>query len=243
MTAPLLAAFLGLGLLATLVSKLLGAKKGPIFLNKGRQSVPLAERTMLSHDTIRFRFALPQKNSVLGLPVGKHFKLFAPNPKGSVAGQWNGRDDPEAEAAEIERKYTPTSSDHDLGYADLVIKVSSVRDGVAAVPRCGRGRAGTRPPSRRSSPHLRPRARLPPRIRPARASGPPPRLRLRASCPVRRSGLRERQAGALPRRRQDVAVPRLAQGGRPGHHLGPMGHERVQGALNPLLPCWQLSSP
>jgi hypothetical protein len=32
---------------------------------------------------------------VLGLPVGKHFKLYAPNPKGSVEGEWNGKADPE----------------------------------------------------------------------------------------------------------------------------------------------------
>jgi cytochrome-b5 reductase len=87
------------------------------------QKYLLAERTMLSHDTIRFRFALPQKNSVLGLPVGKHFKLFAPNPPGKVKGEWNGREDPEATAHEIERKYTPTSSDNELGHCDLVIKV------------------------------------------------------------------------------------------------------------------------
>ncbi|KAG8466066.1 hypothetical protein KFE25_005636 [Diacronema lutheri] len=124
MTAPMLLGLLGLGVIFTFASKLLGGgKKGPIFLNKERQQVVLAERTMLSHDTIRFRFALPTKDSVLGLPVAKHFKLFAPNPKGKVPGQWNGRDDPEADASEIERKYTPTSSDNDLGYADLVIKV------------------------------------------------------------------------------------------------------------------------
>ncbi|KAJ1620725.1 hypothetical protein T492DRAFT_1075670 [Pavlovales sp. CCMP2436] len=124
LTAPVLVALLGLGVLAAFASKLFGGKAvGPTFLNKARQEVVLAERTMLSHDTIRFRFALPYKNSVLGLPCGKHFKLFAPNTPGTVKGEWNGREDPEAEPAEIERKYTPTSSDHDLGHCDLVIKV------------------------------------------------------------------------------------------------------------------------
>jgi len=60
---------------------------------------------------------------VLGLPVGKHFKLFAPNPKPKVAGQWNGADDPEKDKKEIERKYTPCTSDDEVGYVDLVIKV------------------------------------------------------------------------------------------------------------------------
>lgn len=83
MTAPALAGIAALALLALLYQKLGGggSKKGPVFLNKERQSVTLAERTMLSHDTVRFRFALPTKNHILGLPVGKHFKLFAPNPK------------------------------------------------------------------------------------------------------------------------------------------------------------------
>mmetsp|Transcript_26395 Transcript_26395/g.71315 ORF Transcript_26395/g.71315 Transcript_26395/m.71315 type:complete len:314 (+) Transcript_26395:53-994(+) len=123
-TMPVAAGAAGLLLVLGLLGKFFsGAKKGPIFLDKSRQQVTLAERTMLSHDTIRFRFALPQANMILGLPVGKHFKLFAPNPAGKVKGQWNGREDPEADATEIERKYTPTSSDYDIGYADLVIKV------------------------------------------------------------------------------------------------------------------------
>jgi hypothetical protein len=123
-----------------------------IFLNKERQAVPLKEKIQLSHDTFLYRFALPQKNSVLGLPVGKHFKIFSPNAVGSVKGQWNGQpvrcgatariypphsvqlfnslwilsrsvysdsstytQDTEDGKEEIERKYTPTSSDDDLG--------------------------------------------------------------------------------------------------------------------------------
>lgn len=77
----------------------------------------------MSHDTVRFRFKLPRKTPVLGLPVGKHFKLFAPNRKGKIDGQWNGHADAEACLHEIERKYTPCSSDVDTGYVDLVIKV------------------------------------------------------------------------------------------------------------------------
>ena len=61
-----------------------------IFLNKERQKVPLQEKIQLSHDTFLYRFALPQSNSVLGLPVGKHFKIYSPNKVGSTPGQWNG---------------------------------------------------------------------------------------------------------------------------------------------------------
>ena len=37
--------------------------------------------------------------------------------------QWNGKRDPETGKAEIERKYTPVSSDKDVGYVDLLVKV------------------------------------------------------------------------------------------------------------------------
>ena len=45
------------------------------------------------------------------------------NPKGKVAGEWNGREDPQADEQEISRMYTPTTSDKDLGRVELVIKV------------------------------------------------------------------------------------------------------------------------
>merc|ERR1719171_1723638 len=104
------------------ISKLLGGSKAK-FLNKTRQTLVLGDRVNLSHDTVRFRFLLPKATPVLGLPVGKHFKLFCPNPKGKVEGKWNGREDVESDETEIERKYTPTSSDDEIGYVDLVIKV------------------------------------------------------------------------------------------------------------------------
>ena len=98
-----------------------------------------------------FRFDLPSPSMALGLPVGKHVKIYAPNRTGVEAGNWcappdpshfvpsfaargrsrlscprarrNGREDPEAEVGEIQRSYTPTSSEEDLGHLDLVIKV------------------------------------------------------------------------------------------------------------------------
>eukprot|EP00339_Tiarina_fusa_P005692 CAMPEP_0117029582 /NCGR_PEP_ID=MMETSP0472-20121206/21407_1 /TAXON_ID=693140 ORGANISM="Tiarina fusus, Strain LIS" /NCGR_SAMPLE_ID=MMETSP0472 /ASSEMBLY_ACC=CAM_ASM_000603 /LENGTH=279 /DNA_ID=CAMNT_0004737385 /DNA_START=148 /DNA_END=984 /DNA_ORIENTATION=+ len=95
------------------------------FLNKKRQTVTLSDKQNLSHDTRRFRFSLPSKDLVLGLPVGKHFKVYCPNKVGVVANHWNGREDPEAGKTEIQRSYTPTTSNDDLGYFDLVIKVYS----------------------------------------------------------------------------------------------------------------------
>lgn len=95
---------------------------GP-FLTRKKQTVPLSEIIELSHDTRLYRFALPTESTTLGLPIGKHFTVFAPNKAGVVEGEWNGRPDPEAAKAEISRKYTPTSSDDDKGHFDLVIKV------------------------------------------------------------------------------------------------------------------------
>jgi len=96
------------------------------FLNGQRQTLVLGDVTYLSHDVIRLRLILPPEARVLGLPVGKHVQLYAPACElraPSVSGMWNGRDDPEAERAEIARKYTPTTSDDELGYVELVLKV------------------------------------------------------------------------------------------------------------------------
>ena len=105
---------------------LLAPPQATSFLDRTRQHVSLSEVIDLSHDTRLYRFALPYGSMALGLPTGKHIKLFAPAGRlvgASVAGEWNGRADPEASKGEIERKYTPTSSDLDLGILDLVVKV------------------------------------------------------------------------------------------------------------------------
>ena len=90
---------------------------------KEKKDLVLQERTQLTHDSVLLRFALPTPKTVLGLPVGMCFKIFCPNKTGTVKGEWNGRPDPEDDEDEIERKYTPTTSDDEVGYVDLVIKV------------------------------------------------------------------------------------------------------------------------
>lgn len=62
-----------------------------VFLNKTRQKVFLKEKVVLSHDTRLFRFSLTRAHTKLGLPTGKHIKLWCPNPKGVEEGMWNGR--------------------------------------------------------------------------------------------------------------------------------------------------------
>ena len=68
----------------------------------------LLEREELSHDTRRFRFALPSPDHILGLPVGQHLSLRYTEPDSGKL---------------IARSYTPVTSDDERGYVDLVIKV------------------------------------------------------------------------------------------------------------------------
>ncbi|RHZ44659.1 hypothetical protein Glove_714g19 [Diversispora epigaea] len=66
---------------------------------------PLKEKIQISHNTALYRFAFSHPNDVLGLPIGQHI---------SVQAEINGK--------LVQRSYTPTSSDDDLGHFDLVVK-------------------------------------------------------------------------------------------------------------------------
>ncbi|XP_033206418.1 NADH-cytochrome b5 reductase 3 isoform X1 [Bombus vosnesenskii] len=83
-------------------------KKSPILLVEPvvKYSLPLIKKDILSHDTRKFRFALPTSDHVLGLPIGQHVHLTVKIGDEVVI-----------------RSYTPVSSDDDHGYVDLVIKV------------------------------------------------------------------------------------------------------------------------
>ncbi|CAH0721575.1 unnamed protein product, partial [Brenthis ino] len=71
-----------------------------------KYALPLIEREDISHDTRRFRFGLPSRDHVLGLPIGQHIHLSV-----------------KIEDDLVIRAYTPVSSDEEKGYVDLVIKV------------------------------------------------------------------------------------------------------------------------
>jgi len=71
------------------------------------QPFVLAQKNNVSHNTIMFRFKLPSGTQRLGLPVGKHVLLRFHDEKGES----------------VSRPYTPVSSDDNVGYFDLVIKV------------------------------------------------------------------------------------------------------------------------
>ncbi|QDS69562.1 NADH-cytochrome b5 reductase [Venturia effusa] len=73
------------------------------------QEFELKEKTILSHNTAIYRFALPRPQDILGLPIGQHISLAADL---TVDGQ----------KKQILRSYTPISSDETPGYFDLLIK-------------------------------------------------------------------------------------------------------------------------
>ncbi|KAG2194968.1 hypothetical protein INT47_002824 [Mucor saturninus] len=65
----------------------------------------LVAKTAISHNTNIYRFALPHKDDVLGLPIGQHVTLIA-----NIHGK------------EVSRSYTPITSDEDAGFFELIIK-------------------------------------------------------------------------------------------------------------------------
>eukprot|EP00049_Salpingoeca_infusionum_P005774 m.96683 g.96683 ORF g.96683 m.96683 type:complete len:314 (+) comp13080_c0_seq1:236-1177(+) len=95
------------GLGGAYLTNMLFAEKKLIALNPAKaQHFRLSEKKQLSHDSYLYRFALQSPQHVLGLPVGQHMSLVA-----TIDGK------------EVKRAYTPTSSDDEIGYFDLVIKV------------------------------------------------------------------------------------------------------------------------
>lgn len=71
------------------------------------RSFRVVKRIQVSHNVVKFRFALPMPDSVLGLPIGQHV---------SCLGQ-------DKEAEEVIKPYTPTTLDSDVGFFELVIKI------------------------------------------------------------------------------------------------------------------------
>ncbi|GAB7348826.1 hypothetical protein MBLNU459_g7537t1 [Dothideomycetes sp. NU459] len=78
-------------------------------------SFPLTEKTVLSHNTAIYRFALPSANSILGLPTGQHISLAATLP---ITDPKTGT----TASKEILRSYTPITDDTTPGHFDLLIK-------------------------------------------------------------------------------------------------------------------------
>jgi cytochrome-b5 reductase len=91
------------GVSGIIVSKFLAKK--PALDPKEYQKFKLIAKTAVSPNTAIYRFALPNSDDRLGLPIGQHI---------SVAAEINGK--------QISRSYTPISSNGDLGFFELLIK-------------------------------------------------------------------------------------------------------------------------
>jgi cytochrome-b5 reductase len=105
-------------LIATAVAVLLGA----IFLFKSKKPptvLPLDDfkpfklirKEVLSHDTARFTFGLPEGH-VLGLPTGQHISL-----------RFFEKDKDTGTSTQVMRSYTPVTDNSTVGEVSLVIKV------------------------------------------------------------------------------------------------------------------------
>uniref|UniRef100_A0A8C5M9K2 NADH-cytochrome b5 reductase n=1 Tax=Leptobrachium leishanense TaxID=445787 RepID=A0A8C5M9K2_9ANUR len=88
--------------------RLFGKRPPAITLESADIKYPLrlVDKETISHDTRKFRFALPSPEHILGLPIGQHIYLSA-----RIDGNL------------VVRPYTPVSSDDDKGFVDLVVKI------------------------------------------------------------------------------------------------------------------------
>jgi NAD(P)H-flavin reductase len=112
----------------TLLLRFLWPKGPKKFLNpaepKTKKRVRVSDVKEITHDVKRIRLSFDHKDKILGLPVGKHIKVYGPNPEKCLKSKtWNGRADPDSGSAEIARSYTPVTGDEVKGYVDLVVKV------------------------------------------------------------------------------------------------------------------------
>ncbi|GAA5907962.1 hypothetical protein JCM6882_001539 [Rhodosporidiobolus microsporus] len=94
----------GLVLVLVVLSSLKGSPPKPALDATQWQKFKLIEKIIISPNTAIYRFELP-KGRVLGLPIGQHVSVSA-----TIGGKL------------IQRSYTPTSSDDDVGFFDLLIK-------------------------------------------------------------------------------------------------------------------------
>lgn len=99
---------LGVILVASVVVFFNPPKRRVVALDPERWiNFPLSEIEQISHDVKRLRFSLPTPAHVVGLPTGQHISLKFTTSEGK----------------EVQRSYTPVSSDHDKGFVDFVVKV------------------------------------------------------------------------------------------------------------------------
>jgi len=107
---------LTLGSLMDLLGRILGIVSPPArpaALDPGAKvKLALKEKVKLTHDSVRYTFALPSPEHRLGLPIGQHVHLSTMMRNPRTGG----------ELKYTSRQYTPTSNDDDLGIVEFVIK-------------------------------------------------------------------------------------------------------------------------
>jgi cytochrome-b5 reductase len=102
-----LGTIVGVFAMAVFGRKLLGRRSAPASLDPDQfLPFPLVEKRKVSPDTAIFRFGLPSPKHRLGLPIGQHIYL-----KANIDGE------------DVQRSYTPITSDDEAGYFELMIKV------------------------------------------------------------------------------------------------------------------------
>jgi len=88
-------------------------KESPVALQpQNYQKFKLISKRSVSPNTYIFRYSLQSSKHKLGLPIGKHMYL-----------RFIDNSDPANPNQVVSRPYTPISSDDDLGFFDLLIKV------------------------------------------------------------------------------------------------------------------------
>jgi len=87
------------------ISRTRGKNSSAALDEREYQGFKLIRKTDITHNSILFRFGLPDRH-VLGLPVGKHILLRF-----------------EKDGTPISRPYTPVTSDDDVGFFELLIKI------------------------------------------------------------------------------------------------------------------------
>jgi cytochrome-b5 reductase len=83
-------------------------KSTPKTLQDPEVKVPLrlVDKEVVTHNTMRFKFALPTSEHILGLPTGQHVYVSA-----RIGGSL------------VVRPYTPISQEHTKGYVELMVKI------------------------------------------------------------------------------------------------------------------------
>ncbi|GAA96432.1 hypothetical protein E5Q_03098 [Mixia osmundae IAM 14324] len=91
--------------IGTIIALLLTPKRKPVLNPKEWQEYTLQKIDKVSSNTGHYRFKLNRPDDILGLPIGQHLSVMA---------HIDGKD--------IQRSYTPTSSDDEKGFFELMIK-------------------------------------------------------------------------------------------------------------------------